>query len=50
MDNLPSLYEIEDFYPYCFNKSDKLEGMEARHGTIFMEILLDEFKEDKKNG
>ena len=32
------------FQPYCFNKSDKLTGMDARHGSIFMGILTDEFE------
>jgi len=34
----------ESFFPYMFNKSDRLTGMDGRHGSIFIEILMDEFE------
>ena len=40
--------DYDSFYPYEFGKSDKLIGMDARHGSIFMGILMDEVEGDKK--
>ena len=40
--------KLDSFYPYEFNKSDKLTGMRTRDGCYFMQLLMDEFKGKKE--